>query len=145
LKPDPDLSVQVDVSAHVQALESHPDGVREIAATSAQQACSIPPTSLALIDWQQAYLDLLAYKERKGLNNLLILPETPRQIIAHVPCTLIAEDSVLCPHTWTDRTRLQEAVTALLCRYVDTFYRMRREQWERRRRSIFRCAQRTPI
>jgi hypothetical protein len=145
LQPDPDLSVQVDVSAHVQALESHTDGVREIAATSAQQACSIPPTSLALIDWQHAYLDLLAYKERKGLNNLLILPETPCQIIAHVPCTLIAEDSVLRPHTWADRTRLQEAVTSLLCRYVDTFYQTRREQWKRRRRSIFRCAQRAPI
>jgi hypothetical protein len=52
----------------------------------------IPPESLAFIDWQQAYLDLLAYKERKGLKNLLILPETPRQIIAQVPCTIVAED-----------------------------------------------------
>jgi hypothetical protein len=130
LKPDPDLSVQVDVSAHVQALESHENGLREVAATSARRARPIPPESLAFIDWQQAYLDLLAYKERKGLNNLLILPETPRQIIAHVPCTIIAEDSVLHPQTWADRTRLQEAVTRLLCRYLDKFYQTRREQWD---------------
>jgi len=130
LKPDPDLSVQVDVSVHVQALESGRAGLQSATVQSAQAARPIPPESLAFIDWQQAYLDLLAYKERKGLKNLLILPETPRQIIAHVPCTLIAEDSVLRPQTWADRTRLQEAVTRLLCRYLDKFYQTRREQWD---------------
>jgi hypothetical protein len=149
LKPDPDLSVQVDVSVHVQVLESTKADLQAAAVQSAPSARAIPSAltttrrqsrkpkvqsapsaraipsaltttrrqsrkpkvqsapsaraipseSLALIDWQQAYLDLLAYKERKGLNNLLILPETPRQIVAQVPCTLIAEDSVLRPKT----------------------------------------------
>jgi hypothetical protein len=130
LKPDTDLSVQVDVSVHVQALESGRAGLQSATVQSAQAARPIPPKSLAFIDWQQAYLDLLAYKERKGLKNLLILPETPRQIIAQVPCTLIAEDSVLHPQTWADRVRLQEAVTRLLCRYLDKFYQTRREQWD---------------
>lgn len=130
LAPDPRLSVQVDVSVHVQALESTRAGLQAAAVQSVQLARPIPPESLAFIDWQQAYLDLLAYKERKGLKNLLILPETPRQIIAQVPCTLIAEDAVLCPQTWADRTRLQEAVTHLLCRYLDKFYQTRREQWD---------------
>jgi hypothetical protein len=132
LTPDPDLSVQVDVSVHVHALESTRAGLQAAAVQSAQSACPIPPESLAFIDWQQAYLDLLAYKERKGLKNLLILPETPRQIIAQVPCTIVAEDSVLRPQTWADRTRLQEAVTRLLCRYLDKFYQARREQWDKR-------------
>jgi hypothetical protein len=130
LKPDTDLSVQVDVSVHVQALESGRAGLQSATVQSAQAARPIPSESLAFIDWQQAYLDLLAYKERKGLKNLLILPETPRQIIAQVPCTLIAEDSVLHPQTWADRVRLQEAVTHLLCRYLDKFYQTRREQWD---------------
>jgi len=130
LTPEPDLSVQVDLSVHVQALESGRAGLQSATVQSAQLARPIPPESLAFIDWQQAYLDLLAYKERKGLKNLLILPETPRQIIAQVPCTLIAEDAVLCPQTWADRTRLQEAVTHLLCRYLDKFYQTRREQWD---------------
>jgi len=130
LTPDSDLSVQVDVSVHVQALESTRAGLYAAAVQSAQSARLIPPESLALVDWQQAYLDLLAYKERKGLKNLLILPETPRQIIVQVPCTIVAEDSVLRPQTWADRTRLQEAVTHLLCRYVDKFYQNRHEQWD---------------
>jgi hypothetical protein len=130
LKPAPDLSMQVDVSVHVQALESTRAGLQVAAVQSAQSPRPIPPESLTFIDWQQTYLDLLAYKERKGLKNLLILPETPRQIIAQVPCTIIAEDSVLRPQTWADRTRLQEAVTHLLCRYLDKFYQTRREQWD---------------
>jgi hypothetical protein len=130
LEPDTDLSVQVDVSVHVQVLESTKADLQAAAVQSAPSARAIPSESLALIDWQQAYLDLLAYKERKGLKNLLILPETPRQIIAQVPCTIIAEDSVLRPKTWADRARLQEAVTQLLCRYLDKFYQTRREKWD---------------
>jgi len=130
LTPDPDLSVQVDVSVHVQVLENIGAGLQAAAVQLARTARPIPPESLAFIDWQQAYLDLLAYKERKGLKNLLILPETPRQIIAQVPCTIIAEDSVLRPQTWADRARLQEAVTRLLCRYLDKFYQAHREQWD---------------
>jgi len=95
---------------------------------SAQSPHPIPSESLTFIDWQQAYLDLLAYKERKGLKNLIIRPEVPRQIIAQVPCTLVAEESVLRPQSFVDRGRLQDAVTQLLCRYVDKFYQTRREK-----------------
>jgi hypothetical protein len=95
-----------------------------------EAARPIPPESLAFIDWQQAYLDLLAYKERKGLKNLLIRPETLRQIIEQDTVKVVAEDSVLRPQTWTDRARLQEAVTRLLCRYLDKFYQTRREKWD---------------
>jgi hypothetical protein len=130
LEPDTDLSVQVDVSVHVQALESGRAGLQSATAQSAQAARPIPPESLAFIDWQQAYLDLLAYKERKGITNLLIRPETLHQIVEQDTVKVVAEDSVLRPQTWTDRARLQEAVTRLLCRYLDKFYQTRREQWD---------------
>jgi len=130
LKPDPDLSVQVDVSVHVHALESTRAGLQAAAVQSAQSARAIPSESLAFIDWQQAYLDLLAYKDRKGITNLLIRPETLRQIIEQTSVKVVSEDSVLTPQTWADRARLQEAATRLLCRYLDKFYQTRREQWD---------------
>ena len=34
------------------------------------------------------------------------------------------------PRTFTDRTRLQEAVTAILRKYLDTFYRRAHERWD---------------
>jgi hypothetical protein len=129
LEADTDLHVQVDLTARVQALESTQIGLHAVE-VRAGQARNIPPETLAFIDWQQAYLDLLAYKERKGLKNLVIRPEAPRQIIAQVPCTLVAEESVLRPQSLADRARLQGAITQLLCRYVDKFYQTRREKWD---------------
>jgi|GEM_PF-1035623 len=113
-----------------QALESTQVGLHTAEVRSAQSPRPIPPESLVWVDWQQAYLNMLAYKERKGLKNLVILPEAPRQIVEQVPCTVVAEESVLRPQSFADRARLQEAVTHLLCRYVDKFHQTRREQWD---------------
>ncbi|MBC7077956.1 MAG: hypothetical protein H5T92_06600 [Synergistales bacterium] len=70
------------------------------------------------------------------MNNLIVQPETPRQIIGlknekGIPiCSVMADESVFAPRTFADRARLQQAVTQLLGRYVDRFYRTRREQWD---------------
>ncbi|MCS6805500.1 MAG: DEAD/DEAH box helicase family protein [Blastocatellia bacterium] len=129
LEPNTSISVQVDLSVRVQKLESGHYGLHTDEAHSGQ-AQKIPRESLAWIDWQQAYLDVLAYKERKGWSNLVIRPETLRQIIEQVPCTVVAEETVFRPTSFADRALLQQAVTRLLCRYVDRFYQVRREQWE---------------
>jgi len=130
LEPDQNLAVQVDLSVRAQALESTQAGLRTANLQSAQSPRPIPPESLALVDWQQAYLELLAYKESKGLKNLVIRPETPRQIIEQVSCKVVAEESTLRPQSFADRARLQEAVTHLLCRYAYKFYQIRREKWD---------------
>ncbi|HWP82432.1 MAG TPA: DEAD/DEAH box helicase family protein [Bacteroidota bacterium] len=129
LEPDTDTSVQVDLSIRVQAIESTRLGLHT-ADVHAGQARKIPSENLAWVDWQQVYLDLLAYKEHKGLSNIVIQPETPRRIIEQVPYTIIADDAVLRPQSFADRTLLQQAVTQLLRRYVDRFYQVRREQWD---------------
>src|SRR5690606_40842586 len=77
------------------------------------QTCALP------IYWEQAYLDLIDYKARKGWSNLVIRPETLRVILEKVPYTLTASEAVFCPRTFTDRARLQEAVTAILRKYLD--------------------------
>lgn len=100
------------------------------------QAREIPPESLNWVDWRQAYLDLLAYKERRGWKNLLIRPETLRAIVEQKDsrgapvCALWADAGVFSPQTFNGRALLQQAVTQLLCRYADRFYQARREQWE---------------
>ncbi len=129
LEADATLTVQVDLTVRAQALESTRTGLHTVEVRSGQVR-EIPSASLALIDWQQAYLDLLAYKERKGLKNLVIRPETPREIIAQVPCTVVAEETVLRPQSLAHCARLQDAIHRLLRRYLDTFYRTRREQWD---------------
>jgi hypothetical protein len=129
LEPDQKIHVHVDMSVQVQTMESTQAGVHavDVRAGSAQK---IPTESLAWVDWNQAYLDLLAYKERKGLTNLVIRPETPRQIIERVPCTILADEAVVRPQLFGGRTLLQEAVTRALNRYMEKFYQVRREQWD---------------
>ena len=74
LEPDPDVRVRVDMSLKVQALESSAYGVKT-ADVRAGHEQTIPSESLDWVDWEQVYLDVLAYKERKGLTNLVIRPD----------------------------------------------------------------------
>jgi hypothetical protein len=90
----------------------------------------MPPESLALVDWEQVYLDLLDYKTRKGWRNLVIRPETPRQLMGQIAYTLVADEAVVRPKTFAERPLLQQAVSNILRKYLDTFYRRRRERWE---------------
>ena len=130
LELDQNVTVRVDLSLKVQALESEPTGLSGVAAHSGAEQ-SIPSKSLPLIDWEQAYLDLLEYKEQKGRDNLIVQPDVPQQIIADSDrYRLIAEESVVRPQSIEDVDRLQEAVTCILRKYVDAFYRVRRERWE---------------
>jgi hypothetical protein len=131
LEADPGVRVVVDMSVKVQTMESSNGGIQtaEVGAGARQ---TIPPESLALVDWEQAYLDLLAYKERKGLQNFVIRAEALRMIIENVNYTLVVDESVVRARSFAERALLQEAVTRILRKYADNFYRNRREKWESR-------------
>ena len=133
LVPDPSVQVHVDMSLKVQTLESRGAG---IVATDAQSgdAGPIPDKSLKLVDWEKAYFDLLDYKERKGFGNLIVRSDMPKRILTYTEpkslYRLVADESVVKPQSFGDAARLQEAVTNILRKYMDAFYRSRRERWE---------------
>lgn len=129
LLPDADIRFQVDLSVKVQALESSAIGLQDARVQSGHGG-RIPDETLTLMDWEQAYLDLLDYKARRGWSNLVIRPETPLLILEKATYTLNADPAVFKPSTFTDRVRLQEAVTAILRKYMDTFYRHAHERWD---------------
>ena len=135
LEPDPTVHVHVDMSLKVQVLESDASSITSAEAKVGHDQ-SVQNKNLDLVDWEKAYLDLLEYKERKSLSNLIVLPDIPREIIAHNEpsrlYTLDAEKFVTCPRTFTERALLQEAVVNILRKYTDVFYRMRRERWDSR-------------
>jgi hypothetical protein len=119
----------VDLSVKVQAMESTALGLHEARVHDGMGA-KITLETLSLVDWERAYLDMLEYKERKGWSNLVILPDVPRKILETVKYTLTADDAVFQPHTLKDCFRLQEAVAAVLRKYMDVFYRRHHEQWD---------------
>ncbi len=130
LEPVPGVRrVLIDVSAKVSQLDSIS---ADIAHAHFGVEGPIPPESLALVDWDRAYLDLLRHKEQKGLDNLVICPDAPRHILgAEQPVYhLIAEENVVKPRRYADRERLQETVVSILRKYADALYRHKREQGE---------------
>jgi len=135
LEPDKDIQVRVDMSLKVQALQSGASGIMS-AEVRAGRDHRIPDESLALVDWDGAYLDLLEYKERKGLTNLVIRPDAPRRILATTEpdklYKLVADELVVRPQSFAGVALLQEAVVNILRKYTDAFYRVRRERWDSR-------------
>lgn len=129
LEADENIHVRVDMSVKVQALTSTSLGLHE-ARVQAGGERQIPVKSLALVDWEQVYLDLLDYKARKGWRNLIVRPGTPRRLIGQIRYSLIADEAVVRPRTFAERERLQQAVSNILRKYLDAFYRRRRERWE---------------
>jgi len=128
---DPNIHLHVDMAIKIQAFESTRDGLQ----TSQMQTCyveTIPEESLTMVDWEKAYLDLLDYKERKGWSSLVIRPEIPCAILKTVPYRLKTDEAVFHPRTFDEKARLQKAVTAILRKYLDAFYRRAHEQWDSR-------------
>lgn len=129
LETDPAVRTAVDMSVKVQTLESDGAGFQTTEVRSGTYQ-AIPSKSYALVDWEQAYLDLLEYKERKGLKNLVVPQEAVRMIIEQGNYTLVADEAVVTPRSFKERALLQDAVTRILCKYVNSFYRHEREKWE---------------
>ena len=101
-----------------ETLTALPDGKR------------ISADNLALIDMLDIYTELLKYKEISGWHNMVVRLDMPRKILTEGLYSIIADDSVLCPNSFADVPRLQEAATAVVMKYAERFYRMRQERWE---------------
>jgi hypothetical protein len=133
LEPDPAVWVRADMSLRVQVLESRSEGMTAADARAGRER-PIPVESLDLVDWERTYLDLLEYKERKCLTNLVIRPDAPRRILAVTKpqrlYSLVADASVVRPESFAGTALLQEAVVNILRKYADTFYRVNRERWD---------------
>jgi len=137
LEADDKISVRVDMTSRVEAIQSSQGTFQQTDAQAGNRQ-TIPLESLNWVDWEQVYLDLLAYKERKGLVNLVIRPDTPRKVFQRVKYTLVADEVVVKPRSFAERALLQEAVTNIMRKYVDAFYRTRREQWEATEALVYR-------
>ena len=133
LEPNQSSRVQVDMSLKVQALASGAQGLSSLVARSGGTTF-VPLESLDFVDWEEAYLQMLEYKEQKGLTNLVIQPDAPRKILTMTEptrlYTLVADDSVVVPSSFANVTVLQEVAHAILKKYVDKFYRQHEERWD---------------
>ena len=131
LVPQAGISVQVDMALKVQSLEGA-DGEMADMSAQAGHGRTIPAQSLNLVDWQQAYMDLIDHREQREFTNLAIEPQTMRAIfeMRDPACyELIADDRLVLPSSSMDAARLTDAVVIILKKYVDKFYQVQQERW----------------
>lgn len=133
LEPDPSISVRVDMTVSVDIVVSGSNGIIDYEAQEGIETF-FSEDSLELVDWEQAYLDLIEYKQQKEYSNLVIQSGIPQEIIRFSNprrlYKIIAPEDVIRPRKFADRELLQEAVTRVLKKYVDSFYRVQRERWD---------------
>jgi len=85
---------------------------------------------LRLLDWDRLYLDLLAFKNRRGWHNLAIPRQTVRAILENHQYTLYAPLADVRPRSYTGLQRVQATALAVLEKYTEAYYRQERRRWE---------------
>ncbi|HUU20065.1 MAG TPA: DEAD/DEAH box helicase family protein [Sedimentisphaerales bacterium] len=134
LQLDKAAKVSIDMSLKVESMRSDGAAVATVAMKAGQEQ-TITNESLDLLDWQQLYLELVEYKERKGFCNLVIRPEALRRVVEQSEpklYRLVAEHNVVKPNSFREVDLLREAVVSILRKYVDKFYRVQQERWDSR-------------
>lgn len=132
ITPDKAAIITTDMSLKVDSMRSVSGYVAKISMKAGREQI-IPVESLNLINWENVYLDLLAFKEQKGFLNLVITQDAPRKLLeSESPrlYRLIADDAVVHPQTFVDIPILQETVITILRKYVEKYYRVCQERWE---------------
>ncbi len=122
------IKVTVDLSVRVKAIESDTQGLR-ISTSVGRVVQKVPQESLCLIDWDRLYLDLITYKRQEELYNLVITPKVLKEVIKYGNYVIIADDVIVSPKSFSERALLENAVSHVLRKYVDSFYRFKHERW----------------
>jgi hypothetical protein len=132
LEPDSAAEVTLDMSVRVESIGSAA-GKFQTASFVGGTKRWLQPAQFRWLDWERLYLAMLEHKEERGFHNLLIRPEHPRQILeASDPKLygLICDERLLIPSRAEQGAQLQAAMTSVLNKYVESFYRKRQQRWD---------------
>ena len=133
LELDAEAKVRLDLTTKVRSYtSSQAGGIHE---TIAQVGHSgrLDTHTLTLLDWRLIHLDLVNYKRSQGYRNLTIPRDLPRNFfVAEDPAMyeLSAPDEWRQPKSRDAIEHLQQAATAVLCKYMDAYCKMHRQRWE---------------
>ncbi len=104
----------------------------------------IPEPSLALVDWEKIYLQLITYKHEKGYHNLIFDTSILREILnpnKPVYKLSVMDESEVIPTSTGELERLEELVLTLLRKYIAKYYRILQKKWNNDRILIRRLGE----
>lgn len=134
--PDKAAKVILDLSLKVQSMRSL-SGKLATTVMKAGQEQIIPPESLVLIDWETVHIKLLEFTEEKGFSNLIIQADMPRKLLEQEDpkvYSLISDETVVRPRSFTDVALLQETIISILRKYIEKYYRVCKDRWDSKNR-----------
>lgn len=134
LKPDESIRVKIDMSLKIQKITGIGANGVTVTEVKGGKEQAISEKTFTLIDWEQAYLNLLEYKRQKDMTNLVITPHALKGILTTTEpwrlYSLIADKSLIKPESFADVPLIQDTVHLILRKYVERFYQVHRERWE---------------
>jgi len=128
LPPDFSPAPKLDLRPQVTVLTGQ-ENAAEGAATTAPPR-RFAPEVLSLLDWDRLYLDLLAFKHRRGWHNLAMSRQTVRSVLENHQYVLLATDADVQPQSYAGLQRVQATALAVLEKYTEAYYHRERRRWE---------------
>jgi hypothetical protein len=132
LAAEPAAAVTLDISPQIEAVDSLLDGLTTSRIRMGAEQ-RIERDVLDCLDYASILDSLYDYKRLKGFSNLIIPPDAPREILeAETPplYRLVAPDGHTRPGSFREARLLERTATAILCKYVDKFFRVMQQRWE---------------
>ncbi|NLG85493.1 MAG: DEAD/DEAH box helicase family protein [Firmicutes bacterium] len=103
------------------------------AGEAGREEVKLRPEHLVFLDWDAIYMELQEYKNERGWYNLNLPRQLlPRLFAEHDWYRLYAPGHELQFRSFVQTKRWQELVTALLKRYMERWYTLEKDAWERK-------------
>ena len=130
LDPATMIPVRVDRATRASSWESGASG-QETSEGSAGYERAARELPLDLVDWEEAYLDVMEHRRVKDMRAMAIPGvDALKMVVANAPVTVLADEHVFAPRHWDDREDLQATVHAVLRRCADRCWQVERQRWE---------------
>jgi hypothetical protein len=124
----------------------HSQELRELDTGAVIEEGRITESHIAFLDWDAIFWDLEKYKSERGWYNLRIPYRIMRSLLRDpswyrlfIPLKELEIDS------FEKAKRLQELASAMLKRYVERYYMLRKDEWERKHLRLVRLKQDSEI
>ncbi len=124
---------RVDILPRVDFADSRAsEGIRDVTPPTRQE---IKESWLALLDWDEVYLDALHHRSERGYSNLRFSPDDFSDCLKNGKYELYANARDMdLRNEFARLTKIQDVATRIISSLMDRRYEIRNKRWEKERR-----------
>jgi hypothetical protein len=132
LDVDKDIEVTVDLRPKLERLSSSSEQERMEEDTKEQNYYidDVEEDVFAYINWDMLFLEMIDYKKQRKYDNLLIIKEHLKEIIASRLYRLYCNETDLTIDSFEKIANIEEVISKILKKYISAFYQARKLAYE---------------